>query len=87
MILSDLAEHLGLRTRAQLLEEFEAQGCASWAETMCRRDIRERLTKRIHFITRARLKSRPFGGSRTLRRKQFSPELLVGPQVPPLAHR
>jgi 2-polyprenyl-3-methyl-5-hydroxy-6-metoxy-1,4-benzoquinol methylase len=26
LILSDLAEHLGLRTRARLLEEFEAQG-------------------------------------------------------------
>jgi methylase of polypeptide subunit release factors len=26
LILSDLAEHLGLRTRAQLLEEFEAAG-------------------------------------------------------------
>jgi hypothetical protein len=26
LILSDLAEHLGLRTRVQLLEEFEAAG-------------------------------------------------------------
>jgi prophage antirepressor-like protein len=26
LILSDLAEHLGLRTRAQLLEEFETAG-------------------------------------------------------------
>jgi hypothetical protein len=26
LILSDLAEHLGLRTRAQLLEEFEVAG-------------------------------------------------------------
>ena len=26
LILSDLAEHLGLRTRAELLEEFEAAG-------------------------------------------------------------
>jgi SAM-dependent methyltransferase len=38
LILSDLAEHLGLRTRAQLLEEFEAAGL----RVMGRNDVRPR---------------------------------------------
>ena len=38
LILSDLAEHLGLRTRAQLLEEFEAAGL----RVVGRHDVRPR---------------------------------------------
>jgi SAM-dependent methyltransferase len=38
LILSDLAEHLGLRTRAQLLEEFEAAGLG----VVGRNDVRPR---------------------------------------------
>ena len=38
LILSDLAEHLGLRTRAQLLEEFEAAGL----RVVGRNDVRPR---------------------------------------------
>jgi len=38
LILSDLAEHLGLRTRAQLLEEFEAAGL----RVLGRNDVRPR---------------------------------------------
>ena len=38
LILSDLAEHLGLRTRASLLEEFESRGL----RVVGRNDVRPR---------------------------------------------
>jgi SAM-dependent methyltransferase len=78
LILSDLAEHLGLRTRAQLLQEFETAGL----RVVGRNDVPPRhpraadKTDSLHIARAAEITS--------LWRLS---ELLVGPQVPPLAHR
>ena len=83
LILSDLAEHLGLRTRAQLLEEFEAAGL----RVVGRNDVQPRhpraadKTDPLHIARAAEITS--------LWRLAAHPpsELLLRPQVPPLAHR
>lgn len=80
LILSDLAEHLGLRTRAQLLEEFEAAGL----RVVGRNDVRPR-------HPRAADKADPLHSARaaeitSLWRLAARSETLIRPQVPPLAH-
>ena len=88
LILSDLAEHLGLRTRAQLLEEFEAAGL----RVLGRNDVPPRhpraadKTDPLHVARAAEITSLWRLAHAEAQAEALS-ELLVGPQVPPLAHR
>jgi len=88
LILSDLAEHLGLRTRAQLLEEFEAAGL----RVLGRNDVPPRHPRAsdkadpLHHARAAEITSLWRLATLNEEPKVLS-KFLVGPQVPPLAHR
>lgn len=62
LVLSDLAEHLGLRTRDELLSGIGARACASWTGPTRSRAIRARPTPPTRCTRRGRRRSRRSGG-------------------------